>query len=140
MATWLYGGWTEELWGLCPPKQHGDVDLLYPAPNFHRLDHWLSHTPDLSPIEGKRFSHKRAMLYEQVMIEVVLLEPQSEGYVTHYFDHRYTLIWPHDTLSHLLVGGYLFPVASCQALKLHRQHYPQIAQAYQSYLQEQREI
>ncbi len=139
MAIWLSGGWAEELWGLCPPRQHEDVDLLYLAPNFHHLDHWLSHTQDLSPIQGKRFSHKRAVQYEQVMIEVVLLEPQSGGYVTHYFDHKYTLIWPYDSLSHLFLRGRLIPVASCQALKLHRQCYPQIALAYQTYLQEQRE-
>ena len=139
MTTWLSGGWAEELWRLCPPREHGDVDLLYLAPNFHHLDHWLSHAQYLSPIQGKRFSHKRAVLYEQVMIEVVLLEPQSGGYVTHYFDNNYTLIWPHNSLSHLLLHGRLIPIASCQALHLHRQHYPQIAQAYQTYLQEQRD-
>lgn len=139
MAMWLAGGWAEELQGLCPPRQHGDVDLLYPADDFHRLDGWLSYVQDMSPIEGKRFSHKRAVLYEQVMIEVVLLEPSSVGYITHYFDRRFTLIWPYDSLNHLFVEGYLIPIASCQALQLHRQSYPQIAQAYQTYLQKQRE-
>lgn len=139
IATWLAGGWAEELWGMCSPRAHGDVDLLYVAPNFHQVDHWLAHTGDLAPIAGKRFWHKRAMLYEQIMIEVVLLEPHAGGYITHYFGQKYPLIWPHGSLGTLSLRGSLIPVASCQALKLHRQAYPQIAQAYQTYLQEQRE-
>jgi len=38
MATWLCGGWAEELWGLSPSRPHHDVDLLYPAQNFDLLD------------------------------------------------------------------------------------------------------
>ena len=140
IAVWLAGGWAEELWGLCPPRQHGDVDLLYPAPDFQRLDDWLSQTQDMLPIQGKRFSHKRAVLHEQVMIEIVLLEPQSRGYNTHYFDNRFLLTWPQDSLGYLMVEQHLVPVASCQALQLYRQCYSQIAQAYQIYLQEQRKI
>lgn len=139
IATWLAGGWAEELWGIYPPREHGDVDLLYVAPNFHHVDHWLSNVRDFSPIESKRFWHKRAVLYEQVMIEVVLLEPHAGGYITHYFGQKYPLIWPNDSLGTLSFRGSLIPVASRQALKLHRHVYPQIAQAYQIYLQEQRE-
>lgn len=140
MPVWLAGGWAEELWGLCPPRQHKDVDLLYLASDFQFPDYWFSQAQDMSPIQGKRFSHKRAVLYEQIMIEVVLLTPQSGGYITHYFDRRYTLNWPNDSLCHLFVGGHLIPIASYQALQLHRQCYPQIAQAYQTYLQKQKQI
>ncbi len=139
IATWLAGGWAEELREMCAPRQHKDIDLLYVAPNFDSLDHWLSHVSDFSPIEGKRFWHKRAVLYNQIMIEVVLLEPHPEGYITHYFGQKYALIWPNDSLEMLSHRGSQIPTASCHALKLHRQVYPQIAQAYQTYLQEQRE-
>lgn len=137
LPVWLAGGWAEEFWGLSPPRQHKDVDLLYLALDFHQLDHWFSQAEDMSPIEGKRFSHKRAVLYEQIMIEVVLLEPSAGSYATHYFDRRYTLNWPSDSLSHLLIGGHPIPVASCLALQLHRRCYQQIAQAYQNFLLEQ---
>ncbi len=38
MAIWLFGGWAEELHGKRSPGQHNDVDLLYPATDFHQLD------------------------------------------------------------------------------------------------------
>lgn len=65
LSTWLFGGWAEDLWGLCFPRPHQDVDLLYPAANFVQLDQWLARTPDLTDIPAKRFSHKRAFLADQ---------------------------------------------------------------------------
>lgn len=138
IAIWLFGGWAEELHGERSPGQHHDVDLLYPATDFHQLDEWLSVTGDLLPIQTKRFSHKRAVLYEQIMIEVLLLEPQSESYVTHFFDGKYHLTWPKNILNHLYVDGHTLPVASSQALQLYRKSYHRIAQTYQAHLQELR--
>jgi hypothetical protein len=61
IATWLFGGWAEELWHLSPPRLHRDIDLLYPARNFQQLDGWLLMASDeLIPIVAKRFSHNRA--------------------------------------------------------------------------------
>jgi hypothetical protein len=85
-------------------------------------------------IEGKHFSHKRAVECQQVMIEFVLLEPTSDAYVTNYFDGRYQLTWPGNCLESLLFDGQYISVASCQALHLHRQCYPHIVDAYQLYL------
>lgn len=136
IATWLCGGWAEELWGLCSPRPHQDVDLLYPAPTFARLDQWLASTTDLSDIPAKRFSHKRAVLCEDIMIEVVLLEPdEGGGYLTNFFNQSYQLVWPHDTLSLLFVRGQRVPVASAEALRLYRQQHRSVAEAYQTYLQ-----
>ena len=45
-ATWLCGGWAEELYGLYRPRPHKDVDLLYPAANFAQLDQWLVHSQE----------------------------------------------------------------------------------------------
>jgi hypothetical protein len=138
IATWLCGGWAEELWGLCRPRPHQDVDLLYPAPNFARLDQWLAHTTDLADIPTKRFSHKRAVLWEGIMIEVVLLEPDEKGrYLTNFFNQRYQLVWPPNTLSLLLVRGQRVPVGSSEALRLYRQQHRSVAEAYQTYLQGQ---
>ncbi len=39
---WLAGGWAEEIQGLCAPRQHREVDLLYHATDFRKLDTWLS--------------------------------------------------------------------------------------------------
>jgi hypothetical protein len=75
---------------------------------------------------------------EHVMIEVILLEPaQKGGYVTNFFNQRYQLIWPHQTLRSLSVSGQVIPVASDEALRLYRRHHHHISQAYQMYCQEQ---
>ncbi len=138
IATWLSGGWAEELWGICSPRSHNDVDLLYPAPNFDHVDQWLETSNDFSIIPAKRFSHKRAVMCEQIMIELILLEPQGEGHVTNYFAGRYQLVWPRDTLCFLPMAERSIPLASPQALRLYRQKHSRIAEAYQAYLQQQR--
>ena len=37
VETWVFGGWGEELRGLAAPREHVDVDLLYPADSY-RVD------------------------------------------------------------------------------------------------------
>lgn len=135
IATWLCGGWAEELWGLCYPMPHQDIDVLYPATNFMQLDKWLARTPDFLDIPAKRFSHKRAVLCRDIMIEVILLESvEGGGYLTNFFNQRYQLVWPHDTLSLLFVRDQEVPVASVEALRLYRQQHRSVAAAYQTYL------
>ena len=137
-ATWLFGGWAEELWGLCYPRSHHDIDLSYPTSNFLQLDQWLASTPDLSDIPAKRFSHKRAILCGDIMIEVIMLEPvESGGYLTNFFNQRYQLVWPDDTLGLLFVRGQEVPVTSEKALCMYRKQHHEVNAAYQNYLQEQ---
>jgi hypothetical protein len=134
IMTWLFGGWAEELWHMSLPRPHRDIDLLYPAENFQQLDRWLFTTSgDLFPIEAKRFSHKRALLYQQIMIEIVLLEPQPGAYVTNFFDGKYQVIWPSDTLTSLPLQRDQIAVASRQALQLYRCLHPWISLAYHTY-------
>jgi hypothetical protein len=138
IETWLAGGWAEELRELSSPRPHRDIDLLYPAANFHSVDQWLANTNELSEIPMKRFSHKRAFLCEQVMVEMILLVPQRGRHVTSFFGGRYHFIWPDDTLSFLQAGGHSLPVASSQALSLYRSEHQQIEEAFHAYLQVQR--
>ena len=138
IATWLSGGWAEELWGLSPPRSHQDVDLHYPAATFAQLDWWLTRTADLVAISAKRFAHKRAFLCEDILIEVVLLKPDEKGgYLTNFFSGRSQLAWPPDSLKILVVSGHRIPIASEEALGLYRQHYHLVAEAYRAYLQQQ---
>jgi hypothetical protein len=36
--TWVFGSWGEELRGLVPPQQHTELELLYPARDWQRID------------------------------------------------------------------------------------------------------
>jgi hypothetical protein len=101
LRTWVSGGWGEELRGLCPPRAHADVDLLYPARDFARLDALA-----LEWIEAKRFTHKRAFVLDGTMVEVVLVGRDADGWHTRGFR------WP----SNVFASGGRLPVASPAAL------------------------
>lgn len=136
LATWLSGGWAEELWGLCSPRPHQDIDLLYPASDFAHMDQWLATATDLTDIPTKRFSHKRAFFYQRIMVEIILLEPgEKGGYLTNFFSKSYQFAWPPNSLSTLTTGGQDVSVASCEALQQYRAQHQCIIRAYQLYLQ-----
>lgn len=135
IQTWLFGGWAEELWGLCPPRLHHDIDLLYPASNFQLLDQWIDAHGSIECVECKRFHHKRAVKVQQVLVEFLLLEPDPRGYNTNYFGEIYQFKWPIDALVHKQTkDGYMIALASLQALQDYRSRHDAIQLAYQTYI------
>lgn len=58
MKTWLFGGWAEELSGLCSPRPHRDIDLLYAAQSFDRMENFLRMQSSVKEVSAKRFPHK----------------------------------------------------------------------------------
>jgi len=103
--TWVFGGWAEELRGLSPPRAHRDVDLLYPAPRFDRLD-----ALDLQWIEGKRLPHRRAFAVDGALVELFLVQRDPDGWFTEICEVRHS--WPPNVFA---ATGRL-PVASAAAL------------------------
>ena len=79
--VWLFGGWAEELRGLRPPAEHADVDLLYPAPDFRRLDEYIAAAP-VEEWKGKRRPYKRAFELDGVPVELFLVERDAGGWFT----------------------------------------------------------
>jgi hypothetical protein len=137
LSTWVFGGWAEELWGISAPRNHRDIDLLYPADDFMSLEDWLAKTEGVIEIVGKRFSHKRAIVYRQVMIEFLLLEREQDGHRSKFFSGLHTLDWPGDTLRYAItIGDRALKVASPSALRHHRRHYAEARQAYETYVQQ----
>lgn len=117
VMTWLSGGWAEELRGLRPPGPHHDVDLLYPAADFARVDSFLARSRKVTEITQKRFGHKRAFDADGVMVELLLLQPLTAGrHVTIFWD-RAPYHWPADVLD-AASGG--LRVASATALRNYR--------------------
>lgn len=112
IETWVFGGWGEELRGLIRPRDHVDVDLLYPAESWAEVD-----ALDLDWIEGKRFPWKRAFAQEAVAIELFLVQHDERGWYTALRErvHR----WPENVLAS---NGHL-RVASTAALASFRHSY-----------------
>jgi len=117
IRTWLFGGWAEELLDLSPPRQHHDVDLLYPAADFAVADAFLPACQDMSEITAKHLAHKRAFVRNSIMTELILVRPApGRGYVTD-FGSRLRFRWPDNLLATRADG---LRVASAEALRSYR--------------------
>jgi hypothetical protein len=110
--TWVAGGWGEELRGLILPREHVDVDLLYPAEDWGAVD--ANH---LDWIDAKRYPWKRAFTLEGVAVELFLVQRDERGWYTQLQRRRHA--WPENLLS---TNGRL-PIASTAALASYRHSY-----------------
>lgn len=77
----LGGGWAEELLGIKEPREHGDIDLYYPASDFTKLERYISKN-NLKQFKDK--PHKKAFYYKDVPVEVILIQSDSKGHFSHY--------------------------------------------------------
>jgi hypothetical protein len=114
--VWLFGGRAEELHGQRPPGEHADVDLLYPAANFGRLDQFLA-AAAVDEWIAKRRAHRRAFELDGVPIELFLVERDAGGWFTDFDAGRHR--WP----SNVFARGAWPPVASAEALEGYRAAY-----------------
>jgi hypothetical protein len=112
LDTWVFGGWGEELRGLIKPREHVDLDLLYPAPDWGAADALY-----LDWIEGKRHPWKRAFRLEGVAVELFLVQYDARGWFTELARRRHD--WPENVVS----SNGLLPVASTAALASVRHSY-----------------
>ena len=132
LDVWVFGGWAEELQGMRPPGPHTDVDLLLRATDFGPLDAFMPRVAGVTEIPQKRFSHKRAFVWQDVRVEVLLVQPAPHA-LTVLFDGRATVQWPADTFAGGFVEG--LPVASKSALKMYRHDHDQVARAYAEFME-----
>jgi hypothetical protein len=112
IETWVFGGWGEELRGLIRPREHVDLDLLYPAESWDEVD-----VLPFDWIPAKEFEWKRAFRLEHVMVELFLVRHDEGGWYTELA--RRTHRWPDNVLSS---NGHL-RVASTAALASYRHSY-----------------
>ena len=110
--TWVFGGWGEELRGLIKPREHADVDLLYPADDWRVVDDLY-----LDWVDAKRFPWKRAFMLEGIMIELFLARHDARGWYTQLERRRHD--WPENVFS---ATGRI-PVVSTAALAGSRHSY-----------------
>ena len=116
----LFGGWAEEAFGLCPPRPHADIDLLLPADSFQSLDRLLAASPDAFPeIAAKRFAHKRAFLFAGIMVEVTIVQQDSEAAMTWFWgDVRFE--WHLPLAEPCVLAGHRMRAASPENLRRFR--------------------
>ncbi len=133
IQVWLSGGWAEELLGIIPTRLHHDVDLLYIAPSFERLEAVI--TQELwDELVQKHFPHKRAVLVTDIMIEFILVEQIADRHQTSYFN-QYCYVWPNDSFNtQVTVHRKTINVASPKALQAYRENYDMFRKAAREYM------
>ena len=113
VRTWIFGGWGEELRGLTPQREHVDLDLLYPARDWSRVDvldlEWIGASIAASALPGSAPSGSTA-----VMVELFRADRDELGWFTQLQRRRHD--WPADVFA---ANGRL-PVASRDALAGYR--------------------
>ena len=110
--SWVFGGWAEELRGLIKPREHVDLDLLYPAEDWSIVDNLY-----LDWSEGKRFDWKRAFKLEEITVELFLVQYDARGWYTQLERRRHN--WP----ANVFAGSGRTPVVSTAALAGYRHSY-----------------
>lgn len=122
----IFGGWAEELTGVVLPRDHKDLDLLYLAEDFSLVDKFIESQFDLREIKAKHFAHKRAFLCGGIMVELLLVQPRLDGFLTNFWN-EYTLEWPpllSVTVDMPSIGQ--FTVVHPTILNFYREQYPSI--------------
>lgn len=112
IETWIFGGWGEELRGLIKPREHVDLDLLYPAEDWSIVDAIV-----LDWSEAKHYPWKRAFYLEGTLVELFLVQRDEQGWYTQL--QRRCHRWPDNVLAWTGV----LPVASTAALASFRHSY-----------------
>jgi hypothetical protein len=136
ITPFVFGGWAEELWSLIPARSHRDIDLLYLADDFRRVDDFLLHCENAKEVGAKHFPHKRAFEWQGVLVELILVQPKGEFSQTCFFSGEVSIVWPEDTFRFsLIVGDRNVPVASPAALIRYRANHAAYQNAYQKFLQ-----
>jgi hypothetical protein len=117
ISVWVFGGWAEQLRGLRAPGVHCDIDLLYPGHDWGDIDALIA-TESVREVAAKRSSHKRAIIWREVMVELFLVRCDDRGPHTIFWD-RVRHDWPTD------VFGFVasVPVASIEALRSYRSNH-----------------
>lgn len=92
VRTWLCGSWAEDLRGLRPPGRHGDLDLLYPARDWNRVD-----ALRLDWMDGRKLAWMRAFVLEGTMVELFLVERDKRSWFTRLDRRRHD--WPDDVFT-----------------------------------------
>lgn len=120
IITFAFGGWAEELRALIGARPHRDLDLLYPSDGFSPIDKLIARC-GVQEIQAKRAAHKRAIVVDDVMVEIFLVRTDLRGPHTLFWD-RVRHDWPTDVFGE--IDG--LRVASVASLDSYRRAHSQI--------------
>lgn len=119
IEVWVFGGWAEELQGIIAPRVHKDIDLLYVGDDFSKVNTFIRED-NLNIV--KNFPHKRAFMYNEIMIEVFLVTNETTNFFSLYVHD-----WPSDTFKHEAIEG--MRVCSIDSLNDYRQKHSLVEEA-----------
>ncbi|MFO0994635.1 MAG: hypothetical protein U1E67_22185 [Hyphomicrobiales bacterium] len=123
MSCLLFGGWAEEAFGLAIARPHRDIDLLLPARSFSTCDKFLrAGSPEFTEIPLKRFAHKRAFLFDGVMVEIILVQETGQGAVTNFWGDV-SFAWKLPLAEQCHLSGHEVRAASRDNLQHFRKHH-----------------
>ena len=119
----LFGGWAEELLGLRPSGPHQDIDLVRCAQDFAALERVVAGRSDIfTEVAAKRFAHKRAFLFDDVLCEVMLVEDAERAPFTLFWgDTRFDWLAPLVRDHPVQVNDRAVGVVSAENLRKYRQ-------------------
>ncbi|OHA27179.1 MAG: hypothetical protein A3C06_03835 [Candidatus Taylorbacteria bacterium RIFCSPHIGHO2_02_FULL_46_13] len=125
----VFGGWAEELAGVIAPRPHGDIDLLYLSNDFEKVDSFIKNESDITEISAKHFSHKRAFLCNDVMVEIMLVSCRGERFLTNFWG-EYEFEWPKISTIRIIDDLNKSEILACapQVVNYYHQYEGQIAE------------
>ncbi len=130
----IFGGWAEELQGVIAPRPHKDIDFLYEAESFAAVDAFLATYKEVEEIIPKHFPHKRAFMFQGVMVELLLVQKEEERFATTFWN-KYKYEWPENYSTTItLPEGVVLSVATPAVLALYREKFSEIDNIRQQYL------
>jgi hypothetical protein len=127
LAPVLFGGWSKELLGVWTAATHEDLDILVRAEDIAQLDAYIA-ARGADPFAPKRHAHKRAYLEGGRLVELFLMCPDGQGYVTDFYG-RYRRVWPAPISRRVTVSGRCVEVASAETVIAYERDHWQVQEA-----------
>lgn len=132
--VYVFGWWWEELLHTVEPREHKDIDLFLVHDNFHQLDECIQSTKLFTEILPKRFPHKRAVMYEWVMIEFFLVNCVAGVYSTIFFDEVRYVWWTNSITKNVTIWWHVLKVVDSNIIQWYRLQFNSIEQLRMKYM------
>lgn len=130
----IFGWWAEELQWVFAPRAHNDIDMFLIDTDFSRLDLYIQSSHEFIEILPKKFPHKRAVIYDWVMIEFFLVTNVNDILTTNFFDIHLYNWWNIKIIKNVTTWWHKLKVVDKDIVAKYREKYAEIEHARTAYL------